>query len=74
MLAGYLLIMTALGAGLRLLAQSKTSGPRAGSRAAERPDGTPPAAGPRRGWLALARHLASTAVAGYLLLMAVVIV
>jgi hypothetical protein len=65
--------MTALGVGLRLLAQSKTSGPRAGSRAAERPDWTPPAAGWRRGWLALARHVASAAVGGYLLLMAVVI-
>ena len=73
MLVGYLLIMTALGVGLRLLARSKTSGPRAGSRTAGRPDGTPPAAGSRRGWLALARHVASTAVGGYLLLMAVVI-
>ena len=73
MLAGYLLVMTALGVGLRLLAQSKTSGPRAGSRAAERPDGTPPAAGSRRGWLALARQVTGTAVGGYLLLMAVVI-
>ena len=73
MLAGYLLIMTTLGVGLRLLARSKTSGPHEGSQTAERPEGTRPAAGSRRGWLALARHVASTAVGGYLLLMAVVI-
>ena len=73
MLAGYLLIMTALGAGLRLLARSKTSGPHAGSRRAGRPEATRPAAGSRRGWVALARHVTGTAVGGYLLLMAVVI-
>jgi hypothetical protein len=44
MLVGYLLIMTALGAGLRICARSKTSSPQAGSRTAERPDGTRPAA------------------------------
>ena len=73
MLVGYLLIMTALGAGLRLLARSKASGPHAGSRRAGRPEGTRPAAGSRRGWLALARHVTGTAAGGYLLLMAVVI-
>ena len=73
MLAGYLLIMAALGAGLRLLARSKTGGPQAGSRTAGRPAGTRPAAGSRHGWLLLARHVAGTAVGGYLLLMAVVI-
>ncbi len=73
MLAGYLLIMTTLGFGLRLLARSKTGDPQAGSRPAGRPEGTRPAAGSRRGWLALTRHVASTAVEGYLLLMAVVI-
>jgi hypothetical protein len=73
MLAGYLLIMTALGVGLHLLARSKTNGPHGGSRAAERPEATRPAAGSRRGWLALARHVTGTAVGGYLLLMAVVI-
>jgi len=73
MLAGYLLIMAALGAGLRLLARSKTGGPQAGSRTAGRPEGTRPAAGSRHGWLLLARHVAGTAVGGYLLLMAVVI-
>ena len=73
MLAGYLLIMTALGAGLRLLARSKAGDPHAGSRRAERPEATRPAAGSRRGWVALARHVTGTAVGGYLLLMAVVI-
>ena len=73
MLAGYLLTMTTLGFGLRLLARSKTSGPHGGSRRAERPDGTRPAAASRRGWLALARQVAGTAAGGYLLLMAVVI-
>jgi len=73
MLAGYLLIMTALGAGLYFLIRSKTGSPRGGSRTAGRPDGTCPAAGLRRGWLALARHVTGTAVGGYLLLMAVVI-
>ena len=73
MLAGYLLIMTTLGFGLHLLARSKAGGPHGGSRTAERPEATRPAAGSRRGWLALARHVAGTAIGGYLLLMAVVI-
>ena len=73
MLAGYLLIMTALGSGLYLLTRPKAGGRHGGSRTAERPDGTSPAAGSRHGWLALARHVAGTAVGGYLLLMAVVI-
>ena len=73
MLAGYLLIMTALGFGLHLLARSKATGRHGGSRTAERPEGMRPAAGSRHGWLALARHVAGTAVGGYLLLMAVVI-
>ena len=73
MLAGYLVIMTALGLGLRLLARPDAGGRPGGSRRAERPDGARPAAGSRGGWLALARHVAGTAVGGYLLLMAVVI-
>jgi Family of unknown function (DUF6256) len=73
MLAGYLLVMTALGSGLYFLARSKAGDRHAGSRTAERPDGTRPAAGPRHGWLLLARHVAGTAAGGYLLLMAVVI-
>jgi hypothetical protein len=64
MLVGYLLIMTALGFGLRLLARSKAGDRHGGSRAAERPEGRRPGAGSRRGWVALARHVASTAVGG----------
>ncbi len=37
------------------------------------PEGTRPAAGSRRNWLALARHVTGTIVGGYLLLMAVVV-
>ena len=73
MLAGYLLIMTALGVGLRLLARPEAGGRHGGSRTAGRPGGTRPPAGSRRGWLLLARHVAGTVVGGYLLLMAVVI-
>jgi hypothetical protein len=65
MLAGYLLIMTTLGVGLRLLARPEASGPHEGSQTAERPDGTRPAAGSHRGWLALARQVTGTAVGGY---------
>ena len=73
MLAGYLVIMTALGFGLLRLVR-----PGAGDRpvrgpAAGQPAGPRAAAGSRRGWLLLARHVAGTAVGGYLLLMAVVI-
>ena len=73
MLAGYLLIMAALGFGLHLLARSKTGDRHGRSLTAGWPEGTRPAAGSRRGWLALARHVTGTAAGGYLLLMAVVI-
>jgi hypothetical protein len=73
MLVGYLLIMTALGSGLYFLARSKAGDRYGRSRTAERPEATRPAAGSRRGWLALARHVTGTAVGGYLLLMGVVI-
>jgi hypothetical protein len=73
MLAGYLLIMTALGFGLHFLARPGAGDRHGGSRRAGRPDGTRPAAGSGRGWLALARHVTGTAVGGYLLLMAVVV-
>ena len=62
MLAGYLLIMAALGVGLHLLARSETNGPHGVSRAAERPEATRPATGSRRGWLVLARHVTGTAM------------
>jgi hypothetical protein len=62
--AGYLLLMAALGAGL-WLARRRPGGAEAGpaeTSAAPRPD-----------WLRLARHYAGTALGGYLLLMAIVI-
>ena len=73
MLAGYLVIMAALGFGLHRLVR-----PTAGDRherglAAGQPGEPRAAAGSRRGWLLLARHVAGTAVVGCLLLMAVVI-
>ena len=65
---GYLLVMGALATGLRLL--RRDGGPTAekgGAPAAEK--GGPPAAG----WAGLARRYAGTALGGYLLLMAVLI-
>jgi hypothetical protein len=76
MAAGYLILMSALGFGLRRLYRPGPSG------AGERPalaQATPPtpgpraASGPRAGWAALLRQVAGTVVGGYLLLMAVVV-
>jgi hypothetical protein len=69
MLAGYLVIMTALGFGLHRLRRPKAGEPHARDPAAEQPGGPRAAVGSRRGWLLLARHVAGTAVGGYLLLM-----
>ncbi len=73
MLVGYLLIMTALGFGLRRLCRPKAGDRPERSLPAERPGGPRTAAESRRGWLALARRVTGTAVGGYLVLMAVVI-
>jgi hypothetical protein len=73
MLVGYLLIMATLGFGLRSLRRSKAGSQHERSPTAGPPGGPRAAAGSRRGWLALARHVAGTAVGGYLLLMAIVI-
>jgi Family of unknown function (DUF6256) len=62
---GYLLVMGALAHGLRLSRRGGDPGP-AGD--AGRPEG-----GQAGGWLRLARRYAGTAIGGYLLLMAVVI-
>lgn len=59
MLVGYLLVMGCLALGLRVL-----------RRGARRPVPTSPG---KRGWPALIRMVAGTAVGGYLLLMAVVV-
>jgi hypothetical protein len=73
MVAGYLVIMTALGFGLHRLSRPKAGDQHERGLAAEKPEGPRAAAGSRRGWLLLARHVAGTAAGGYLLLMAVVI-
>jgi hypothetical protein len=60
-IAGYVLLMGFLAAGLALLRRSAPgSDPRRLSRAAARPD---------RGWPRLVRHLAATAIGGYVVLM-----
>jgi hypothetical protein len=72
MAAGYLLLMSALGFGLRRLYRPRG----APSGEDERPDparATPPGPGQRTGWTALLRQAAGTVVGGYLLLMAVVV-
>jgi hypothetical protein len=72
MAAGYLILMSALGFGLRRLYRSRgtPSGEIVG------PDGTrttPPGPGQRTGWAALVRRVAGTVIGGYLLLLAVVV-
>jgi hypothetical protein len=72
MAAGYLLLMSALGFGLRRLYLPRG----APSGADERPDpalATPPEPGQHANWAALLRQVAGTVVGGYLLLIAVVI-
>jgi len=73
MLAGYLVIMTALGFGLHRLRRPEPGDRPEPGLAAGQPGEPRAAAGSRRGWLLLARHVAGTAAGGYLLLMAVVI-
>ena len=73
---GYLLVMGALGTGLWLVRrrQGDAAAPGSGGQQADLAAGSGrTAAGPRPGWLRLARHYAGTAIGGYLLLMAVVI-
>jgi uncharacterized protein DUF6256 len=73
MVTGYLLVMAALGIGLRRLHRP---GARSGQaqRQADAYEGWPRASiGSRRGWPALIRHVIGTAAGGYVLLMAVVI-
>jgi Family of unknown function (DUF6256) len=78
MSAGYLILMSALGFGLRRLYR-----PRGAPSGAEPPPGqgeqpeqapaTPPSPGQRTGRAALARQIAGTVIGGYLLLMAVIV-
>ena len=72
MAAGYLILMSALGFGLRRLYRPRDAPPSAGSRP-DRARAAPPGPGPRTGWASLVRHVAGTVVGGYLLLMAVVV-
>jgi len=69
MAAGYLILMSALALGLRLLYR-----PRATQAEPGQSPGPSPAGSRRRsGWAAQARHVTGTVVGGYLLLMAVVV-
>ena len=72
MASGYLILMSALGFGLRRLYRSQGTPP----GRAEGPDttrATPPGPGQRTGWAALVRRVAGTVVGGYVLLIAVVV-
>jgi hypothetical protein len=65
-IVGYALLMGFLAVGLAMLRRSAPgSDPRRLSRAAARPD---------RGWLRLARYWAATAVGGYVVLMAIIVI
>lgn len=71
MAAGYLILMSALGFGLRRLYRPR----RTPSGTEMWPDGrrTTPGPGQRTGWAALVRRVAGTVADGYLLLLAVVV-
>jgi Family of unknown function (DUF6256)/Family of unknown function (DUF6186) len=69
MAAGYLILMTALALGLRSLYRPRATQAEPG----QSPGPSPAGSRQRDGWAALARHAAGTVVAGYLLLIAVVI-
>jgi hypothetical protein len=73
MVAFYLVLMTVLGVGLRLLRRSGSSPGRAAAGHDSRGAAAPASGGSRRGWAALARVVISTAVGGYVLLAAVVV-
>ena len=72
MSAGYLILMSALGFGLRRLYRPRGTPPGAGPQPGHRP-ATPPAPGQRTGRAALLRQIAGTVIGGYLLLMAVIV-
>jgi len=72
MAAGYLILMSALGFGLRRLYRSRGDLSRADTWP-DRARATPPGPGRRVGWAALARRVTGTVVGGYLLLMAIVV-
>ena len=81
MSAGYLILMSALGFGLRRLYRPRAA-PGQGEQPGESeqpeqalptPPGPRPQPRPRTGWAALARPVAGTVIGGYLLLMAVIV-
>ena len=72
MAAGYLLLMSALGFGLRRLYRPRGD-PSGGDERPDPPLATPPGPGQRADWAALLRQVASTVVGGYLLLIVVVV-
>jgi Family of unknown function (DUF6256) len=78
MVAGYLILMSALGLGLRGLyrpraPRSGSGQPRGSGLEPERVKPGPPGRRRRTGWAALAWRVTGTVVGGYLLLMAVVV-
>ena len=78
MSAGYLILMSALGFGLRRLYRPRgaPSGAEPSPGQDEQPEqapATPPGSRPRTGRAALARQIAGTVIGGYLLLMAVIV-
>jgi hypothetical protein len=72
MAAGYLILMSALGFGLRRLYRPRGAPPGQGEQP-EQARATPPGAGQRTGWAVLLRPIAGTVLGGYLLLMAVIV-
>ena len=72
MATGYLVLMSALGFGLRRLYRPRGA-PSGAEKWPDRRRTTPPAPGQRTGWLALVRQVAGTVVGGYVLLMAVIV-
>ena len=72
MSAGYLILMSALGFGLRRLHRPRGAPPGPGERP-EQARATPPGPPSRTGRAALARQIAGTVIGGYLLLMAVIV-
>jgi Family of unknown function (DUF6256) len=72
MAAGYLILMSALGFGLRRLYRSRGT-PSGGVEGPDEARAAPAAPGPRTGWAALVRGVAGTVGGGYLLLLAVVV-
>jgi Family of unknown function (DUF6256) len=73
MAAGYLILMSALGFGLRRLYDRPRGAPSGADTRPDRARATPSSPGQRTGWAALVRQVAGTVVGGYLLLMAVVV-